>query len=68
MIKIQVEPGTWQPEGTTGTLTMYDGLLVVRATSSMHRQVVTLLEMIREAKLARRGGSSGISESQALAN
>ncbi len=61
IIRATVAPGTWQPEGTVGSISRYETLLVIRHTLRVHREVVELLEMLREARAAR--GTAGGTES-----
>lgn len=53
-----IAPGTWAPEGTTGSVGDYDGLLVVRHTWRVHQSVGELLNLLRRAKAARDFGDS----------
>lgn len=41
--------GTWENEGGSGTIDPFNGLLVVRQTQQVHREIEQLLEMLREA-------------------
>ncbi|HPP27518.1 MAG TPA: hypothetical protein PLV57_13445, partial [Phycisphaerae bacterium] len=50
LIKNQVEPGTWEPEGTLGSLQVWNDRLIVTHTSRAHQQLVDLLRQLREAK------------------
>ncbi|HOB74246.1 MAG TPA: hypothetical protein PKG54_06950 [Phycisphaerae bacterium] len=53
LITSMVEPDSWAPEGESGAIGIYDGLLVVRNTSSAQRQVADLLNILRAAKASR---------------
>jgi hypothetical protein len=53
LIKTNVEPGTWQPEGTIGSISEFDGMIVIRHNAEAQEGVVELLTMLREAKAAR---------------
>lgn len=66
LIKHHVDPGSWVPEGTTGSLDVYDGLLVVTHTSSAQGSVVQLLKMMREAKQARLDATTNTASSAFL--
>jgi hypothetical protein len=60
VISAMIEPGSWEPEGTQGSMREYDGFLVVRHTASVQRQIDDLLRAIREAR-ANRTRVSGVS-------
>ncbi|MBA3313778.1 MAG: PDZ domain-containing protein [Planctomycetaceae bacterium] len=50
--------GEWMDrDGQGGTLSLFNGLLVVRQTDEVHTQVQKLLEALREAGAAQPGGS-----------
>lgn len=50
LIKNQIEPGTWVPEGTLGSLQVWNDRLIVTHTARAHQQLVDLLRQLREAK------------------
>jgi len=50
LIKNQVEPGTWEPDGTLGSLQVWNDRLIVTHTSRAHQQLIDLLRQLREQK------------------
>jgi type II secretory pathway component GspD/PulD (secretin) len=50
LIKNQVEPGTWEPDGTLGSLQVWNDRLIVTHTSRAHQELIELLRQLREAK------------------
>jgi len=48
-----LEPGTWEPDGSIGAVSEYDGLLVVRHTAGTQQQVSEFLRAIRKVKASR---------------
>jgi hypothetical protein len=59
MIISTIEPGSWAPEGTLGSICEYDGLLIVRHSWRTQQQIVKLLNNLRQAKAARSAGVAG---------
>lgn len=53
LIKSNIAPGSWAPDGAIGSIGEYDGLLVVRHNARVHENLVAMLEMLRQAKTAR---------------
>jgi hypothetical protein len=53
LIRMNVEPGTWTPEGSVGSIGAFDGMLVVRHTTKVHESIERLLMMLRETRAAR---------------
>ncbi|MEP0842404.1 MAG: hypothetical protein HRF43_06800, partial [Phycisphaerae bacterium] len=45
-----VEPGSWAPEGTIGSMDVWNDRLIVRHTASVHRQLVDLFRQLRATK------------------
>jgi type II secretory pathway component GspD/PulD (secretin) len=50
LIKAQVQPDTWQPEGTLGSLDVWNDRMIVTHTSRAHQQLIELLRQLRESK------------------
>ncbi len=53
VIKENVMAGTWAPEGAVGSMSSYDGLLVVTAPRRAHEGVYKLLSTMHQALAAR---------------
>lgn len=54
LIITHVTPGGWEPNGEIGSISEFDGMLIIGHTKSGHRRVIALLKMLREAQAARR--------------
>ncbi|UCD29037.1 MAG: hypothetical protein JSV03_00705 [Planctomycetota bacterium] len=52
LIRMNVCPRTWQEDGP-GTMSFYDGFVVIRHTPKVHHDVIKFLKMLAEAQLAR---------------
>lgn len=52
LIETNVEPGTWEPQGTIGSVSEFGGLIIVRHNTQAQEGVADLLAMLREAKAA----------------
>ncbi len=50
LIKAQVQPDTWEPDGTLGSLDVWNDRLIVTHTSRAHQQLIELLRQLRESK------------------
>ena len=50
IIKNQIAPETWQPDGELGSMDIWNDRLIVTHTASAHRQLVKLLTQLREFK------------------
>jgi hypothetical protein len=50
VITTTIDPNSWQTTGGTGSITEYNGLLVIKASQTVHLKVRQLLEMMRLAK------------------
>jgi len=50
LIKNQIEPGTWEPEGTLGSVQIWNDRMIIRHTARAHRQMDDLLRQLRESK------------------
>lgn len=53
LITTNVEPGTWESEGTIGSISQFDGLIIVRHNAAAQEDISDLLTMLREARGAR---------------
>jgi len=63
VIKSTVRAGTWEPDGTVGSIGEYDGLLIVHAPAKSHQELYKLLSTMREALASRPKTSSLESDS-----
>jgi len=62
-----VTPGPWvETDGTGGTITVFNGLLVVRQTEENHAELLKLLEALREAGRQRPGGTATVPQGEAI--
>lgn len=50
LIRDQIEPGTWTPDGSTGTIDFWNDRLVVRHDETAHRRLLNMLDAIREIR------------------
>ena len=50
LIKETIAPDTWRPDGEIGSITELNGQLVVTQTDENHRDVLDLINQLREAK------------------
>ena len=50
LIKGLIAPDTWEPDGTVGSLDVWNDRLIVRHTRSVHRELRDLFEQLRAAK------------------
>ena len=50
LIKNQIEPGTWEPEGTMGSVQIWNDRMIVRHTSRAHQELNGLFRQLRESK------------------
>ncbi|HSW44189.1 MAG TPA: hypothetical protein VLM89_01295, partial [Phycisphaerae bacterium] len=50
IIKNQIEPDTWKPDGELGSMDIWNDRLIVTHTASAHRRLTELLRQLREAK------------------
>lgn len=53
LITVAVSPGSWEPDGTVGSISYFDGTLTINATARTHERVWRLLISMRQAMLAR---------------
>src|SRR5690606_22811932 len=58
LIRKSIQPETWAPTGTLGSLNYYEGLLVVVHTAKAHQELADLLAVMRQALAARPTGSA----------
>jgi hypothetical protein len=49
IIATNIEPNMWDDVGGVGSVSEYNGLLVVTQTMQVHKQVEHVLDMLREA-------------------
>jgi hypothetical protein len=49
LIRTAVKPGSWSEEGGLGTISEYNGLIVINHNSKVHQKVEDVLKMLREA-------------------
>ncbi|WP_425615637.1 permease prefix domain 1-containing protein [Anatilimnocola sp. NA78] len=49
LIQTAVKPDSWQDQGGYGTVSDYNGLLVINHTGKTHKQIENVLKMLREA-------------------
>lgn len=49
LIRTAVKPGSWSEEGGLGTISEYNGLIVINHTPKVHQKVEEVLKMLREA-------------------
>lgn len=57
LIQRTIAPNTWAPDGCPGSLSYYEGLLVVVHTAKAHQELADLLAAMRQALAARPAGS-----------
>jgi len=50
LIKNLIEPDSWQPDGTIGSLQVWNDRLIVRHTPNVHRQLTDLFKELRASK------------------
>lgn len=50
LIKKTIEPNTWEPEGTVGSVKVWNDRLIVRHSPNVHKQIVELFKELRSAK------------------
>lgn len=50
LIMNNIQPGSWAPEGTQGSLDVWNDRLIVRHTANVHRQIVDLFRQLRASK------------------
>ncbi|MCH7990261.1 MAG: hypothetical protein IID46_14060, partial [Planctomycetes bacterium] len=55
-----VLPDSWELNGGYGTIEEFNGLLVVRASQEVHREIKNLLEMMREAAQENHGRKKAV--------
>lgn len=49
LITTAVDPGTWQDTGGFGTISEYEGLIVVNHNARTHKKIENVLSMLRQA-------------------
>jgi hypothetical protein len=53
LLRETIAPGTWAPESQRGSVSEYDGLLIVRNTWNVQQSVAEFLSLLRQARAAR---------------
>lgn len=53
LIRTTIQRGTWSPEGALGSMSYYEGLLVVDHTARAHQELAELLAVMRQVLAAR---------------
>ena len=49
LIQTAVKPDSWAEQGSFGTISEYNGLLVINHNTKTHKQIDNVLKMLREA-------------------
>ena len=57
ILTTSVMPQTWQGADGPGTVATYNGLLVVNQNPGIHRQIATVLDMLRKAAATQAGAT-----------
>lgn len=52
LVKTTVEPDSWSDMGGTGSVSLFQGMMVINNNAKVHRQTAALLEKIRRTKNA----------------
>jgi beta-lactamase regulating signal transducer with metallopeptidase domain len=60
LIQATVEPDAWQEGGGPGTITVFKNKLVVKASESVHKEIASLLEMLRDKPTTRGKETGGV--------
>ena len=62
LIQTAVKPDSWQDQGGYGTISDYNGLLVINHTGKTHKQIENVLKMLREAAGLEQGKATKVSK------